>query len=64
MVIAGDQVVAGKHVFRFDQVWPGSASQEQIYDTLVRPLVNKVTLYRIYKNNFLVMISVVEPVQS
>lgn len=42
LLIDEDQIVAGKNVFRFDKVWPGSTSQEDIYAALVQPLVTKV----------------------
>jgi hypothetical protein len=45
--VADDQIAAGKNIFRFDHVWPGSTSQEEIYRTLIQPLVSKVLYWYI-----------------
>ena len=42
LVITEDQMVAAKNIFRFDNVFPGSATQEEVYTTLVQPLVTQV----------------------
>ena len=38
--IMEDQVVVGANSFRFDQVFHGGFSQEQLYTTFIQPLVN------------------------
>jgi hypothetical protein len=42
LVIDGDQIAAGRNLFRFDQVFSGNTSQEEMYVNLVRPLVAQV----------------------
>jgi hypothetical protein len=47
----GDQVMAGTNSYRFDQVFHGTASQQDLYTTLIHPLVNHAV-----SSNFLLSI--------
>jgi hypothetical protein len=47
----GDQVMAGNNSYRFDHVFHGTASQQDLYTTLIHPLVNHAV-----SSNFLLSI--------